>query len=198
MIEYLLQALGLGLAAGLLPGPMLGLVIRETLEHGRRAGYLVACAPLLTDAPIILIALFVANALPASINRWLGLAGGLFLIWMGIDAWRSKPPAEAGGAPWASLWRALITNWLNPHPWLFWLPVGGPLLISIQRQHSWLATVSFLLVFYLLLIGSKIFLCEIVARSRRFLQGAAYRWVMRGCSLLLIGLGIVLIAEYLG
>ncbi|KPL88852.1 LysE family translocator [Herpetosiphon geysericola] len=198
MIEYWLQALGLGLAAGLLPGPMLGLVIRETLEHGRRAGYLVACAPLLTDAPIILIALFVANALPASINRWLGLAGGLFLIWMGIDAWRAKPQTEANGAAWGSLGRALITNWLNPHPWLFWLPIGGPLLITIQRQYGWFATVSFLLVFYLLLLGSKILLSEIVARSRRFLQGAAYRWVMRGCSGLLIGLGIVLIAEYLG
>ncbi|XSG73388.1 LysE family translocator [Herpetosiphon llansteffanensis] len=198
MIEYWLQALGLGLAAGLLPGPMLGLVIRETLEHGRRAGYLVACAPVLTDAPIILIALFVSNALPASINRWLGLGGGLFLIWMGFDAWRAKPPAEASGAAWGSLGRALITNWLNPHPWLFWLPIGGPLLITIQRHYGWLATVSFLLVFYLLLLGSKILLCEIVARSRRFLQGSVYHWVMRGCSGLLIGLGIVLIAEYLG
>ena len=53
MLEHLIKGLVLGFAAGVLPGPMLGLVIRETLQHGRRAGYSVAMAPLITDAPTI-------------------------------------------------------------------------------------------------------------------------------------------------
>ena len=47
------QALVLGLGAGLTPGPLLGLVINETLRSGWRAGVLVAIAPLIADTLII-------------------------------------------------------------------------------------------------------------------------------------------------
>ena len=44
----------LGAPSGFAPGPMLLLIISETLRHGKRAGAKVACIPLLTDAPIVL------------------------------------------------------------------------------------------------------------------------------------------------
>ena len=42
-----------GLAAGLMPGPLLALVIQQTLRHGPGEGIKVAAAPLLTDLPIV-------------------------------------------------------------------------------------------------------------------------------------------------
>ncbi len=53
MTAFLLQGIVLGFAAGISPGPMLGLVISQTLRYGWRAGNLVALAPLFTDIPII-------------------------------------------------------------------------------------------------------------------------------------------------
>jgi len=197
VLEHLIKGLVLGFAAGVLPGPMLGLVIRETLQHGRRAGYSVAMAPLITDAPIILAALLIVGAVPDWGARALGIAGGGFLIWMGLDALRAPPPGDAPSSPWGSLWRAMLTNWLNPHPWLFWLPVGGPLLVAAWRAAGPAAVAAFLLGFYGLLVGSKVVLAEIVSRSRRFLQGRAYRWVMRGSGLLLIVLGLIVLVEQL-
>ena len=45
-----------GLSAGFSPGPLMALVISQTLKHGIREGAKVAVAPLITDLPIILLA----------------------------------------------------------------------------------------------------------------------------------------------
>ncbi len=45
MEAYLIQGIVLGFVAGISPGPMLDLVINQTLHHGWRAGNLVALAP---------------------------------------------------------------------------------------------------------------------------------------------------------
>jgi hypothetical protein len=52
MLAYLLQGIILGFAAGISPGPMLGLVISQTLRRGWRAGNLVAVAPLISAPPL--------------------------------------------------------------------------------------------------------------------------------------------------
>jgi threonine/homoserine/homoserine lactone efflux protein len=57
MIEFLSAGTLLGLAAGFAPGPLLVLVISETLRHNIKAGIKVSIAPLITDVPIILISL---------------------------------------------------------------------------------------------------------------------------------------------
>lgn len=195
MLEFLLKGLILGFTAGVLPGPMLGLVIRETLQHGRRAGQLVAIAPLLTDAPIIILALFVVGAIPVWATRTLGLVGGGFVVWMGIDALRTPVSTATTSGNFGSLGRAVVTNLLNPHPWLFWLPIGGPLLVQGWRNGSigWVG--PFLLGFYTLLVGSKVVLAEVVGRSRHFLQGRPYRWLIQASGILLIVLGALLVVE---
>ncbi len=64
MLAYLLQGIVLGFTAGISPGPMLGLVINQTLKHGWRAGSVTALAPLLSDMPIIILMVFVLGHLP--------------------------------------------------------------------------------------------------------------------------------------
>jgi threonine/homoserine/homoserine lactone efflux protein len=59
----LIAGIILGLSAGLSPGPLLALVISQTLKHGVREGVKVALAPLITDAPIILLTFFVLTKL---------------------------------------------------------------------------------------------------------------------------------------
>ena len=53
MTDFLFSGVFLGLAAGFAPGPLLTLVITETLQHNLRSGIRVALAPILTDAPIV-------------------------------------------------------------------------------------------------------------------------------------------------
>ena len=45
----------LGIVEGIKPGPLLTMVIRETLSGGLRAGLWTAAAPIFTDGPLSLI-----------------------------------------------------------------------------------------------------------------------------------------------
>ncbi|MCD6225405.1 MAG: hypothetical protein J7K32_07820 [Deltaproteobacteria bacterium] len=58
MLTFLTAGTILGLSAGLIPGPLLTLVISETLRHNIKAGIKIAVAPLLTDLPIIGLTFF--------------------------------------------------------------------------------------------------------------------------------------------
>jgi hypothetical protein len=57
MITALVSGAFLGFSCGLAPGPMLALVLAQTLRHGPREGCKIALTPLVTDAPIITVAL---------------------------------------------------------------------------------------------------------------------------------------------
>ena len=88
----------------------------------------------------------------------------------------------------------LCHNLLNPHPWLFWLTVGAATLANAVAQ-SWLAAVTFLCGFYLLLVGSKVLVVLLAARSRELLAGRPYRVAMRALAVLLAFFAFLLCRE---
>ncbi|MEL7059947.1 MAG: hypothetical protein AAGN46_07975, partial [Acidobacteriota bacterium] len=58
--EPLALGLGFGTAAGLSPGPLMTLVVATALDRGAAAGARVAMAPLITDAPVIVLAVWIS------------------------------------------------------------------------------------------------------------------------------------------
>jgi threonine/homoserine/homoserine lactone efflux protein len=195
-VHALLLGLTLGIGAGVAPGPLLAVVIRSTLEGGFAAGARVACGPLVTDLPIIVLAVVLAASLPQEALAGLGLAGGLFVVWLGLEALRDvSEPVEAavGGTVVAgSLRRGAAVNVLNPHPWIFWITVGVPILGDSSTAQAAL----FLVAFYLMLIGSKVAVAAALGAGReRLLGGPGYRWALRGSGVLLLAAGVLLIVE---
>lgn len=200
MFESLLAATAFGLSGGLSPGPLLALVVGETVAHGRKAGLAVAAAPLLTDGPIIAAAIFllgrIENSEPAL--GIVSLAGGAVLASLGIAGLRGSDPEidENAAAPrvWGSLGKGVAVNLLNPSPYLFWLTVGTPLLLRADDSGRWTA-VAFLAVFYLGLVGSKALLAVLVARSRSILRGRGYLWANRILAIVLLAYSALFIRE---
>lgn len=203
MTEYVLLGVSLGLASGLSPGPLLTYTIVATLRGGWRAGVSVGSAPLLTDAPIIALALLILRLLPAWALDALGVVGGIFLIYLGIGTIRSARHTEVVAEELnvdirKELGRGVLVNFLNPNPYLFWGTVGGPLLVRAYQTYV-LDAVLFLLVFYALLVGSHVGLAVLVHRQRHVLEGAWYRrtlWALGGILIvfgvrfILLGLGM--------
>ncbi len=195
-MDSFLLGLSLGLGAGIAPGPLLALVIRTTLQDGVAAGIRVALSPLITDAPIILLAVVLAASLPDAVLGVLGIAGGAFVIWLGVEALRESPaPAEAAAgaaAPQRDLLRGALTNALSPHPWVFWITVGAPILAQGDAADA----VLFLVAFYLLLIGTKVALALTVGAGRdRLMQGRGYVVLLRASAVLLLATGALLAVE---
>lgn len=197
-LNSLLLGMSLGLGAGISPGPLLTLVITRSLARGLGAGMRVAMAPLLADAPIILVSVLVFSALPPTLEIALTVGGGLFIIYLGVETLRTARHAHlaqiASGAQPAStdLWHGVLVNSLSPHPWLFWITVGGPLLTTAWRTNWWSAF-AFLLGFYCLLVGSKMTIAMAVAGGRHFLSDAWYRRLLVLSGLLLCLWGALLL-----
>lgn len=190
-MNELLIGVSLGFAAGISPGPLLTLVITRTLERGLMAGLRVAVAPLLTDLPIIAVALFFVNALPPALEMTLLVGGAAFLFYLAWEIVRDARTAHLvhrsdgeKADPGADLWRGMIVNFVSPHPWLFWIGVAAPLLTRAWLE-SWWAALSFLAGFYGLLVGSKLLVALGVSGGRRFLSDRWYRRLLLASALLL-------------
>lgn len=189
----------LGLSAGLSPGPLLTLMMSETLRHGLRAGLMVATAPLCTDLPIILLALALHTLLPDHrlLAATFNLTGGLYLLWLGFKGLRPAAASIAPSVVMPSLGRAIVANLLNPNPYLFWLSIGVPAMTELART-SLCSAGLFVGSFYLVLVGSKALLAVFTARSASFLAGRSYVLTLRLLSLCLCGYGLLFLFRALG
>jgi threonine/homoserine/homoserine lactone efflux protein len=197
MFEFLSAGTLLGLAAGFSPGPLQVLVISETLRHNIKAGIKVSIAPLITDVPIILISLLILSRL-AGFQPVLGcisIFGGVFILYLSYESLKTKGvELNLSSASSNSFRKGVITNALNPHPYIFYTTVGAPIIFKSINQ-SILSTVLFVGSFLLLLVGSKILLALVVERSRSFLQGAFYIWAMRTLGALLFFFSLILFRD---
>lgn len=194
MLHFLIIGTVLGLSAGFAPGPLLTLVISETLQHDIKAGIKVALAPIITDLPIILLTLFVLSKLSEfhNILGVISIVGGFFVLFMGYESIRTKGvDAEVQDVKPKSLTKGVLTNALSPHPYLFWFSVGAPTMTKAMSLNV-SVPIAFILSFYLFLVGSKIALAVVIGKSRSFLRGNGYIYTLRILGLILCVLAMVL------
>lgn len=190
-------ALILGATSAISPGPLVALVVSSTLDRGFWAGLRIAVAPLLTDAPILGMGLLTLHALPPAALGGIGLAGGLFLVGLGIEqALKARqavlPTLAVPAAPGQhELLRGVVVNLLNPSPWLFLLTVMAPLLATTW-PHSPTSAVGFVIIFYLLLVGGKIALAAALTILRSHFRPRLYRGAVLLAALLLSAIGAAL------
>jgi threonine/homoserine/homoserine lactone efflux protein len=197
-----ITALGLGLllgvSAGMAPGPLLALVLSQTLRFGAGAGLRVAAAPLITDLPIVVGAVLLVGAAPTT--GWfpavIALGGAAFIAYLALDTWRSKLPADdlAAAAP-RSWTRGVLVNFLSPHPYVFWLTVGAPTLLAAWATDGTAGTGGFLAGFYGGLVGSKVIVALATSRARGVVTGRGYRAAMRVLAVLLAAFALALVRE---
>jgi threonine/homoserine/homoserine lactone efflux protein len=188
MTTLLSSAVVFGLSAGFSPGPLLALVITQTLRYGVREGVKAALAPLVTDLPIILVSVLILRSLPDSrvILGCISMAGGLFVTYLAWECIRTVrlEMADLDGGP-QSLGKGVAVNALNPHPYLFWLTVGGPAVLGAWTE-SPARAVAFVAVFSACIVGAKLLVAFVAGRSGRLLTGKAYGAVMRALGLMLL------------
>mgnify|MGYP000011692108 FL=1 len=187
----------LGAPSGIAPGPMLILIISETLRHGIRAGAKVACIPLLTDTPVVLISGFLFAQI-SNMNILLGaisLFGSVFLLYLGTKSIRTANAEITDFTPRPLLLKELmIANLVNPNPYLFWFTVGAPLMVR-SFQQTLGSGITFLFSFYLGLCGVKLLLAIAAGKSRNFLHGMLYRRITQFLGFALIGFAIMLFRD---
>lgn len=193
----MLSGAAFGLSAGVTPGPLLALVIAQTLTHGPREGGKVALAPLLTDTPIVLAAVLLTRyaAGHGPILGVLTLCGSAFLLYCALGCLRFQPgvgPPGSGGeesqrpakAP-DSIRKGMLANFLNPGPYLFWITVGAPLALE-SLSLGWLTLACFLGAFSLTICAAKFGVALLTWRCGPVLGSRGYALAMRALGVMLL------------
>lgn len=195
LIKFLALGSFLGLAAGTSPGPLLAVTISETLQYGKWEGIKVAVSPLITDLPIVLSVLYVLSHL-TSYDFIIGIIaffGASYLIYSGIESLKiKKDSVELNIEKEDALKKGVIVNFGNPHPYVFWFSIGGPIIYKSLNTHV-SATVLFILGFYIFLVGSKVVITLIVEKSKSFINSKHYFSIIRALGIAQIIFGLTFI-----
>ncbi len=199
-LEYIIAGSTLGLVAGISPGPILALVISETIRHGRREGMKVAFVPLVSDLPIVLFTLLILAKI-SEYNTILGiisLLGAGFLCLLAYESLRTKAlQHDLNPARFTGFWKGVLANFLSPHPYLFWLLVGSPMVIKAYGENPWSAA-GYVGGFYICMVTAKLIVAWLSDKSRNVLGTKGYIWVNRILGLILVLIAVFLVIDGLG
>jgi threonine/homoserine/homoserine lactone efflux protein len=188
LIKLITSGIFLGTIAGISPGPLLTLVISESLLNGRKAGIRMALVPAITDLPIVLVSVFILSRLSAyqTILGIISMAGSVFLLYLAYGSLFFKGRGSLKTvSPKRTFAKGILANFLSPHPYLFWMLIGGSILME-SRSAGWYAPALFLFLFYLCLIGSKIIIAWLSSRFADILHARWYLYTIRFLGFLLL------------
>ena len=196
-IYYLIMGIIFGLSAGISPGPLLTLVMSQTLRFGKKEGIKIAVATLITDIPIVFLTILVLAKL-SSFNIILGLisfTGALFLFYLAYENITiKKVNLQSKNIKINSLEKGIIANFLNPHPYLFWFSIGGPIILK-SYQISIVPAILFIFGFYVCLIGSKIVIALSIDKSKNFFIKNLYFYTIKFLGILLLVFALLFVND---
>lgn len=193
MLKYVAIGASLAFAAAVQPGPLQAYLLSRVAAIGPRRALPAALAPLLSDGPIALIALLLLGSLAPHWQNGLRGAGGLLLLVLAGRAladWRRNRDARptSGGKVPRTLLEAALVNILNPHPYLGWTLVLGPVVVGAWRETP-VAGVAVVVAFYatmIVMLGASI----LAFSTTRFLGVRVQRALQLISALVLAALGV--------
>jgi threonine/homoserine/homoserine lactone efflux protein len=185
------------------PGPGLAAILSRSISRGLKGGYAVTAGLVLGDAVFLAIAMIGLSAIATTFGPFFQIvkyAGAAYLIWLGIQAWRSAATpidiqsTQSGpigaGTIWADVGLGLVVTLGNPKPILFYgalLPTFLDLVtISV---HDFITLMTVVSLVSAVVYGGYMLLIE---RARRLLSTThAIRRLNQTTGAMLIGSGIV-------
>ena len=189
--------IALGIATAILvaiPGPNVALIVANSLRYGLREGATTVLGTTLGVAlqlGLVVLGMAAVIELAAGALAWIKWAGVVYLVYLGIRAWREPASdlANVKGAP-AVFWRACLIAAVNPKTLLFnaaflpqFLPVGsgiGQLLLVAG-------------VFLLVLFAGDLIWAIFASSARRMLSRyGRFRNRLTGSFLVAAGIGLAL------
>jgi len=156
MLKYIIFGITYAFAAAVQPGPFQTFIISQTLKKGWRSTVPAAFAPVISDGPILVLVLFLLSTVPDNFIVILRIGGGLFLLYLGINAFNSwkrydiekSIPTDSNHQ---TLLNAVVVNLLNPAPYLGWSLIMGPLFLEGWRLAP-VNGIALIIGFYLTMI----------------------------------------------
>ncbi len=195
-LSFLIKGIILGFSIAAPVGPIGILCIRKTIQFGRLSGLFSGLGAAVADTIYGFIAAFgltlISNFL-LSEQVWLRLIGGIFLIYIGIKTFLSKPSQKSQEVPKKTLFGDFLSTFFltmtNPMTILAYLAIFAGLGLSDAQVSYNNASLLVLGVF----CGSSLWwliLSEGVTLFRKKVTQKAMMGINRLAGLIIIGFGI--------
>ncbi len=175
----------------LLPGPLFAVTIEKATKW-KTAGALIALGHGVIEFPLMFLIYFVLSqlALPIAAQIGIGLIGGAFMIYMGVQAFRNRKKEETlkTNSSRDSLLAGLWTTAANAGFILWWLTVGTELILNAE-QFGLLGFTAFAGIHWLCDLAWYSAFALAVYTSRRFWTKRVHEGVALFCVAIFVGFG---------
>jgi threonine/homoserine/homoserine lactone efflux protein len=122
--DYLIKGLIIGFSIAAPVGPIGVLTIKRTLTNGRTSGFVTGLGAAMADTVYGIVAAFGLTAISSFLLTqalWIKLIGGLFLLYLGIKSFVTKPASKAASVNSKGLFHNFIST--------FFLTITNPATI---------------------------------------------------------------------
>ncbi|SNZ11097.1 Threonine/homoserine/homoserine lactone efflux protein [Persephonella hydrogeniphila] len=191
-IQDILTGLTFGIAAGLSPGPLMALLISETIKGHKKNGIFVSISPVITDIPILLLSLFILDRIRniEYMTEIISVIGAFVLFYFGyknikIETYHVETDITG------SLKKGILLNILNPYTYLFWFFIGAPYVEKAGFTGGILFTVSF----FIGITGSMMLIALFTEKIKKFIESRYYIYLLRFIGIVFILFGIFLLKD---
>jgi len=195
---FLTQGIVFGLYAAFLPGPMQAFLLSQIIRAGWKRTLPLALVPLASDGPVMISLFFLLSQLPAWFTNVLRIIGGVFILYLAWDAYktsRKKVDISIDSAPLnlpqASFIKGVTMNLLNPNVYIFWATIGVPTILTGWQISPWHG-ISFALGFYATMIPMTM-LWIVLLGTVGYLKPSIQKIISWGIVVLLVIVGFTMI-----
>ncbi len=197
MTEVFFSAVIVGFSGAMMPGTLLTYTIKQSLSHGPRSGFIITLGHVLLEV-LLLILIFLGLGIvleSKAAQIAIGLLGGLFLIYMGIDmivqSVKNKVAVKSDGKPGgrSMLLSGALISAANPHFLLWWAVIG---LGFVMQSYNTLGYTGVIIYFAGHMLADFIWFGAIsvfIGKTGRFIKPAPYRVVIAVLGALIVFFG---------
>lgn len=218
-MNALLEGFLFGLTLTVLAGPILFALIQTGIEHGFRAGMMVALGVFLSDVLFVVAVYFGLSYIQEVVkldgfNLTLGIAGGMALIIIGLGTYFSKPPdmpdddffsekeilddlaeiPNERNVSYLKLFlKGFLVNTINPFTFFFWgVVAAGKLAESGFSENEFFLFFGAILFVIIASDSLKVYLAKHI---RKFLKPKSILLVRKISGVAFVVFGIVLMVR---
>ena len=137
MSYYIIFGITYGFAATLQPGPLQAYILSQIIKKGWKATLPTSFAPLVADIPIFIIVFIIFNNLPPQFLNIVRIVGGLFLFYLSYKIflyWKNFTETKPNDKEINTFLGAVTVNLLNPHPYIGWSLILGPMFFDAWNK----------------------------------------------------------------
>jgi threonine/homoserine/homoserine lactone efflux protein len=199
-------------SGALAPGPMLTLVVSSVAKKGFWTSFFIVVGHSLLELVVVIsfflgVLKYLENPL---IVKIIGILGGLFLLYLGIDIIISifrkkyiidfksivKKRTITGKSTGIVIIKGILISLMNPYWYIWWITIGAAFIIKSVEfnipgiSSFYLGHISADFIWYL-------FIGFLINTGRKFFNQKIYNGILAACSLFLFYLGIRFIIEAL-